>query len=73
MKGLTVKDRIKEKLTSLEVEESLDKSQLIREIWGREDYFIRRSFDVHLYHAKKELLPDYEFQSNMNNKIYRDK
>ena len=55
MKAKTKQQKIKEVIEALEVGEGVDKDNLIITIWGDYDYFISRSFDVHLNSAKKQL------------------
>ena len=55
MKAKTKQQKIKEVIEALEVGEGVDKDNLIITIWGDYNYFIGRSFDVHLNSAKKQL------------------
>lgn len=57
-------------LKDFEIGQKIDKIELITKLWGRHDYFIERSFDVHFVSAKK-MLPDFKFVSEK--KIIRRK
>ena len=53
-----IRDKIKDKLLVLRPSEEIAKNEVVGLIWGKKqanDYFIRRTFDVHLCEAKKEL------------------
>jgi hypothetical protein len=73
MKKKSIKLRITEKLDSIELQKSINKKELVIEIYGNDDYFIRRTFDVILCNAKKELKlkKDKIFYSYRSNEIVR--
>jgi hypothetical protein len=62
MKAKTKPTKIKDALEGLEIGQSIVKNELITSIWGHNDYFISRSFDVHFIKAKTQM-PDKDFIS----------
>lgn len=60
---------IRNKLNSLEVEEFFDIEEFVIWQWGMYTNSTRRSFDVFLVHAKKEM-PEKLFKTNRG-RIYR--
>ncbi len=74
MGKITIPNRIKDRLVDMKLGDTIDKSEFIKEIYGMDDYYYRRSFDVALCDAKKlikEEFPFREFKSNKNNLIER--
>ena len=55
-------DEIYKKLSELELGDSLNKFNLVNNIWGKRDEFVVRSFDA-LYCKIKLKFPDKEFKS----------
>lgn len=53
----TYVQKIQDALIGLEVNETVDRKALIKGLYGSEDYFISRSFDVAFVAAKKLLAP----------------
>lgn len=73
---ITKAEEIEEILQTMEVGDELKKSDIVDEIWGKgsgEDYFKRRSFDVHLCKAKAKMKTESgkEFNSNVWSQITR--
>lgn len=52
--------QVKSAIEKLKLNESINKYQLIKSIWGEHDYFIGRSFDATLAVAKKKLNAELE-------------
>jgi hypothetical protein len=53
----TIPQKIEYKIKDLKINDSVEKKELILEIYKKSDEFITRSFDVHLVTAKKQLQP----------------
>ncbi len=49
--------KVLEKLKKLELDESFDIKETLMELYGIADFFTRRSFDVLVSHARKDLKP----------------
>lgn len=72
----SLQSKITNKIVSLEVDEVINKSEFLIELYGDDDYYKRRSFDVMLCKAKKTLkehYPDREIDGSLNNQIKRIK
>ena len=54
-------DIIEIELDNLEIGSSLEKKALVKKLYGMEDFFTTRSFDVHFCKAKK-MLPKKNFR-----------
>jgi hypothetical protein len=55
MSKKTYVEKVVEKLKTLEIGESFDKKEYVKEVWGDDDYFVCRSFEVALAKSKKIL------------------
>lgn len=62
MKQLSKQKKLAQAIAELEVGQYLDAYDFIITHWKKYDYFIRRSFDVYLSQAKKQL-PDRVFKT----------
>lgn len=58
MKQISKIELIAQKLKELEVGQSFSKKQYIISLYGKYEFFLSRSFDVLLIHAKKRLEPN---------------
>jgi hypothetical protein len=61
MQRATKPEVIQDKLGKLQIGETIKKDELIKKLYGDNDYFIQRSFDVHFSKAKKNI-PEMEFK-----------
>lgn len=66
----TIKLKIQDHLSNMEVGQEIFKADIVLGIWGYSDEFIRRSFDVALHYAKKDLHP-MKFQTHTKGLIKR--
>ena len=57
MEKKSKQQRIKEVIDCLEVGQSTLRIDIVKDIWKDDNYFIRRSFDVLLLRARRELIP----------------
>lgn len=72
----SLQSKITNKIVALDVGESIDKTEFMIELYGEDDFFKRRSFDVMVCKAKKTLkehYPDREIDSSINNRVKRIK
>jgi hypothetical protein len=68
MSKKTIKSQIENELFSMELNDELDINDLIIKIWGHNDFFVRRSFDVYLCKAKAQY-PVRQFKVVKNNLV----
>jgi hypothetical protein len=61
MQRATKPEIIQDKLERMEIGEEISKKDFVKKLYGDDDYFSQRSFDVHLSKAKK-LIPNKEFR-----------
>lgn len=73
MKKQTIKEKIVNELFKLNIGDSIDKKEFIEQIYGYYDYFVSRSFDVHLCKAKQEMKDIMIIKSNTDFLITRIK
>lgn len=69
MKKKTKQKLVEEILNKLSINESISKSEIVKEIYGYDDFFVRRTFDVMLCKFRKNT--NKEFSLNTNNIIIR--
>lgn len=65
MAKVTYAKKVEDKLLSLEVNEKFEVNEFLTDNWGDWNYFIRRSFDVYVCKAKKNIqkaFPKREFK-----------
>lgn len=58
----TYQTQLSDRLNSMAIEESFSKKEFIKEVWGDNNYFNERSFDVFFTHSKKEF-PQKKFRT----------
>lgn len=56
-KDTTLTAKLQKKLSELEIEDTIIINDYLDEIYGKHDYFTRRSFDVLMSKTRKELKP----------------
>jgi len=55
MQRATKPEAIQDRLERLEVGQTINKDELIKKLYGGNDFFLQRSFDVHFCKAKKNI------------------
>lgn len=55
-KKVTLVKRIEDALNVLDINESISKKELVKELYGMYDHYIIRTFDVNLCKARKSII-----------------
>lgn len=58
---------------SKHIDKGIEKSKLVTLFWGKDGYFIRRSFDVHLANIKRLLIGTYYEINYIDGKVILNK